>query len=161
MGDSQEKLPIKGFRDLEVYQNSYRAMLSVIQRVLPRLPQAERFDLRDQLNRSCKAIPRLIAEGYAKRHQRSGFQKYLDDAMAECNETMVSLEQCRDIYRIDPATCDVLIDVYDKTARQLYNLAAAWSRSKDVRRNPYTKRASTPYDDHDDLSSSGQPMGGQ
>jgi hypothetical protein len=26
---------------------------------------------------------RLIAEGYAKRHQKAGFQKYLDDALAE------------------------------------------------------------------------------
>ena len=54
-------------------------MLIVMREVLPRLPNSERFDLKDQLSRSCKAIPRLIAEGYAKRHQKAGFQKYLDE----------------------------------------------------------------------------------
>jgi len=52
----------------------------------------------DQLRRSTKAIPRLIAEGHSKRHQKKGFQKYLDDAMTESNETMVSLAQAKDIY---------------------------------------------------------------
>jgi hypothetical protein len=41
--------------------------------------------------------PPRRAEGYAKRRQKHGFQKYLDDAMGECNETIVGLEQCRDL----------------------------------------------------------------
>ena len=73
-------------------------MLLVMKEIVPKLPNSEKYDLKDQLSRSCKAIPRLIAEGYAKKHQKSGFQKYLDDAMGECNETIVSLEQCRDLY---------------------------------------------------------------
>ncbi len=56
-----------------------------MKKVLPRLPPEEKYDLRDQLSRSSKAVPRLIAEGYAKRHQKYGFHKYLDDAMAESN----------------------------------------------------------------------------
>jgi len=67
-------------------------MLVVMKEILPELPENEKYDLRDQLSRSCKAVPRLIAEGYGKRHQRAGFQKYIDDAMAECNEMVVSLE---------------------------------------------------------------------
>ena len=85
-------MPIKSFRDLEVYQNSYQAMLVVMKEILPELPENEKYDLRDQLSMSCNAVPRLIAEGYGKRHQRAGFQKYIDDAMAECNEMVVSLE---------------------------------------------------------------------
>jgi len=98
--------------------------------VLPKLPESERFDLKDQLSRSSKAIPRLIAEGYAKRHQKMGFQKYIDDAMAECNETIVGLEQCKDIYgeRMKGVSFGELIDAYDKMGRQLYNLRKAWSR---------------------------------
>ncbi len=104
--------------------------------MLSKLPETEKYDLKDQLNRSVKAIPRLIAEGYAKRHQKAGFQKYLDDAMAECNETIVGLEMCRDIYgpRMDGLSLDELIDVYDKAGRQLYNLAKAWSRFNTGRR---------------------------
>lgn len=138
----ENKRPIKSFRDLEVYQNTYKVSILVMTEVIPKLPDAEKYDLKNQLSRSCKAIPRLISEGYAKRHQKFGFQKYLDDAMGECNETIVSLEQCKDIYKIDLELCNRLIDIYDKSARQLFNLASAWYKFKDERRNPYTKLAS-------------------
>ena len=92
---------IRSFRDLEVYQNTYRASIVLMTKIIPKLPYCERYDLRDQLSRSCKAIPRLIAEGYAKKHQKAGFQKYIDDALAECNETIVGLEQIKDIYSIE------------------------------------------------------------
>lgn len=134
-----EKNVIKSFRDLEVYQNSYQASLEVATKILSQLPNHERFDLKDQLSRSSKAIPRLIAEGYAKKHQRFGFQKYLDDAMAECNETIVSLEHARDIYHLDRILCDKLVDEYDKSGRQLYKLGMAW--------DTFTKRRSTSTND--------------
>lgn len=127
-----EKIGIRSFRDLEVYQNSYNAMLIVMKEIVPKLPEIEKYDLKEQLSRACKAIPRLIAEGYAKRHQKSGFQKYIDDAMAECNEMVVSLSQCRDIYPtyINIKQCDELIDIYDKSGRQLYKLGHAWTDFK-------------------------------
>lgn len=125
---------IHSFRDLEVYQNSYKASVIVAQRILPKLPDNERFDLKDQLSRSSKAVPRLIAEGYAKKHQRLGFQKYIDDAMAESNETIVSLEHAKDIYLVEVSLCKELIELYDKTARQLFKLAEAWDNFKNRRR---------------------------
>ncbi len=105
-------------------------MLVVMKQVIPLLPSREKFDLSDQLSRSCKAIPRLIAEGYAKRHQKMGFQKYIDDAMAECNETIVSLEQCRDIYNLDETLIKDLVKSYDISARQLYKLSRVWTTFK-------------------------------
>jgi four helix bundle protein len=126
------KKKITSFRDLEVYQNTYKACIEMMKRVIPGIPDIEKNDLKSQLRRSVKAIPRLIAEGYAKRHQKKGFQKYLDDAMGECNETIVGLEQCRDLYGdfLDNRLCEQLIDLYDKSGRQLYNLSSAWSRFK-------------------------------
>ena len=124
------KNPIRSFKDLEVYQNTYKACLLVHKKILPKLPNSERFDLYDQLSRSTKAIPRLIAEGYAKRHQRAGFQKYLDDAMGECNETIVGLEQVKDIYKIEVDFCNKLIKTYDISGRQLYRLSEAWRQFK-------------------------------
>ena len=128
----ETKNRITTFRDLRVYQNTYSAMLSIMKEIIPKLPECEKYDLRDQLSRACKSIPRLIAEGYAKRHQRAGFQKYIDDAMGECNETIVSLSQCKDIYSIylDIKLCDELIDIYDKSGRQLYKLGNSWTAFK-------------------------------
>ena len=128
----EEKRRIASFSDLEVYQNSYRTMLIVMREIVAKLPDSEKYDLKDQISRACKSIPRLIAEGYAKRHQRMGFQKYIDDAMAESNEMVVSLSQCRDIYPsyIDIKVCEGLIDMYDKTGRQLYRLGNSWTNFK-------------------------------
>lgn len=127
---------IRSFTDLEVYQGSYKAMLKIYEHIVTNLPKHEDYDLKSQLMRSSKAVPRLIAEGHSKRHQKKGFQKYIDDAMAESNETIVSLNQVRDLYsdRIDSKKCNELIDVYDKTSRQLYNLALAWDRFERNRR---------------------------
>jgi len=126
----EDKKPIRSFKDLEVYQTSYRAMREVFKDILPKLPVEEKYDLVDQLRRATKAVPRLIAEGHSKRHQRKGFQKYLDDAMAESNETIVSLSQAKDLYSsfVDIKLCERLIDTYDKISRQCYNLALAWDK---------------------------------
>ena len=127
-----ENKRITSFRDLEVFNNSYAAMMVVIKKIIPLLPNFEKYDLKDQINRACKSIPRLIAEGYAKRHQKAGFQKYIDDAMGECNEMVVSLCQSKDIYseHIDVKLCEELIDIYDKTGRQLYKLGISWTNFK-------------------------------
>lgn len=109
-------------------------MLTVHKEVLPKLPQREKFDLYDQLSRSTKAIPRLIAEGYSKKHQKAGFQKYIDDAHAESNESIVGIEQCRDLYQIDRVLCDRIVDSYDKISRQLFKLAEAWDTFTNRRR---------------------------
>ena len=132
------KKPIKSFHDLDVYQGTYKAMLEVFKQVLPKLPKEEEYDLKNQLRRSSKAIPRLIAEGHSKRHQKKGFQKYLDDAMAESNETIVSLSQARDLYprHVDIDVCNELIDIYDKSSRQLYKLSLAWTKFSQRKDDP-------------------------
>jgi four helix bundle protein len=125
-----EKKKITNYKDLEVYERSYKACLIVMQQIVPKLPDSEKYDLKDQLSRSSKAVPRLIAEGFAKKHQKAGFQKYLDDAMAESNETQVGITQCKDIYPqfVDVNVCDQLIVEYDIISKQLYRLREAWSK---------------------------------
>jgi four helix bundle protein len=124
------KKPIRSYYDLDVYQLAYETSITMMTEIIPRLPESEKYDMKDQLARSCKAVPRLIAEGFAKKHQRAGFQKYLDDATGEANETQVGLCQCRDIYAkyIDVNLCEKLIDTYDKIGRQLFNLKQSWNK---------------------------------
>jgi len=123
------KISPHSYKDLDVYLNAYKASIVVIKKILQKLPSSEKYDLKDQLSRSCKAVPRLIAEGYAKRQQKAGFQKYLVDAMAESNETGVGLEQTNDLYlenKDDKKLCEELIDLYDKISRQLFKLKNSW-----------------------------------
>jgi hypothetical protein len=51
---------ITSFRDLEVYQNTYKACIEMMTKIIPDLPDFEKNDLKSQLRRSVKAIPRLI-----------------------------------------------------------------------------------------------------
>jgi four helix bundle protein len=127
------KKPIRSFYDLDVYQNSYKASIAVLTKIIPKLPKEEQFDLTNQLRRSAKAVPRLIAEAYSKRHQKKGFQSLIDDAMEESNETIVSLSHAKDVYKVEVELCTNLIDTYDKISRQLYNLSLAWANFKERR----------------------------
>jgi four helix bundle protein len=143
----EKRKPIRSFFDLEVYQNTYKASILVINEILPKLPQCEKYDLVDQLRRSSKAVPRLIAEGYSKRHQKAGFQKYLDDAMAESNETIVSLCHVRDLYSkyIQKSKVDELIKIYDISRYMI--LAAVnyilWPRNGEILKQIIELLAST------------------
>ena len=89
--NNEKKKPIKSFHDLEVYQNSYDASLKVIGNIIPKLPTEEKDDLKPQMRRASKAIPRLIAEGYGKRHQSKGFQKYLDDWILDDSNELIDI----------------------------------------------------------------------
>jgi four helix bundle protein len=125
-----ENNKIRSYHDLRVYQRAYNASLIVMKEVVPKLPDFEKYDLKSQLSRSAKAIPRLIAEGFAKKHQKAGYQKYLDDAMGESNESQVSLCQSNDIYpfHVDVSVCNYLISEYDITGKELFRLRETWTK---------------------------------
>ena len=116
-----------GFRDLEIYQKSYKAAIIVIKQIIPKLSREDRFYLAAQLRRSVKSIPKIIAEGYSKKHQLRNFQKYLDDALGESTETIVSSSQARDICEVERELCCKMTDEYDVIQRQIYKLAFVWT----------------------------------
>ena len=118
------------FQDLDVYQSLYKAMVTVLTKVIPQLPKEEKYDLVDQLRRSCKAPPALIAEGYAKKNYQKDWLKYLNDAIGECNEMIVHLSCCRDVYdkHVDSILCQELIKIYDICGKQLFRLGQSWQK---------------------------------
>jgi len=117
---------IKSFKDLIVYTGSIEAAKRVMFCIVPLLPQNEKYDLASQLRRCCKAIPTLIAEGYAKKYQPKAFKKYLEDALGEANEMHPHLVFCRDIYLINPQLCSELISTYEIIGKQLFCLRRNW-----------------------------------
>lgn len=123
-----ENKPIKSYRDLRIYQNLYQAMILVLTKIIPKLPPEEKFDLRNQMQRACKAGPALVAEGFAKRYQPKNQQKYIDDTIGECNEMVHHLSVCIDIYSkyVDKELCRKIIVLYDNSCGQLYNLRKSW-----------------------------------
>jgi len=124
---------IKTFLDLNVYQSTYAAAKTIIFNLIPKLPKAEMFDLASQMRRAAKAIPTLIAEGYAKKYQQRGYAKYLMDATAEANEMIVHLSFTKEYVKSEAKLIDELVAVYDLARKQLFNLGKNWD-SLDKRR---------------------------
>ena len=119
---------VVSFTDLDVYKRLYKLALIVHKKVIPKLPDKEKFGLKDQLSRSGKAPCALIAEGYARRQTAKHWRKYIRDAIGECNETMVHLSFAKDLYIkfVDIKLCNKLIEGYDISARQLFRLGESW-----------------------------------
>ena len=118
------------FLDLEVYKRAFNASKEILFGIIPKLPMNEKFDLADQMRRAAKAIPALIAEGYAKKNQQKGFQKYLVDAIGEANEMIVHLCYAKEYLSKDTSIIEKLIEEYNITGKQLYRLQESWVKSK-------------------------------
>ena len=118
--------PVKSFLTLDVYQNTLSAARIILFQIIPKLPKAEAFDLADQMRRAAKAIPTLIAEGYAKKYQQRGYVRYLTDASAEANEMIVHLSFSRDYIKSECGLIDELVDIYNLARKQLYKLRRNW-----------------------------------
>lgn len=121
---------IKSFLDLEVYQESFQLMLE-IEEVLRNYPASEKFLLTDQTRRAARAIPPLIAEGYARRESLKDFQKYLRECVGEANEMMSHLLLAKHKgYIKKPGYADELIERYNKLGKKLTNLKNNWQNFK-------------------------------
>ena len=78
----------KGFRDLKVYQLSYRLSLEIFQ-ITKSFPKDEKYSLVDQIRRSSRSIPSNIAEAWRKRIYIKSFVSKLIDSFGEEGETEV------------------------------------------------------------------------
>ncbi len=116
---------IKTFRDLEVYQESYRLMISV-HRAVKKLPVFERNDLASQIRRASKSCPANIAEDWAKRRFEKEFKKHLDSALGSANEMEVHLETAKDLNYLGKDFCEELLLDYRRLGGKLTNLQRNW-----------------------------------
>lgn len=76
----------QSFRDLEVYQESFRFQQAVFE-ISKQFPAEERYSLTDQIRRSSRSIGANIAESWAKRRYPAHFLSKLTDADGELQET--------------------------------------------------------------------------
>ena len=116
---------IGSFLDLEIYTSSLEVAKD-IHYLLKTFPKDEKFLLVDQMNRASRGIPSLIAEGWAKRRQVKEFQKYLRDAVGECNEMMNHIQQAALFRYIPEVKSKDLVKRYDVLASKVYTLKNNW-----------------------------------
>ena len=109
------------YRNLKVYEKSYRAGLSVYE-LTKGYPEEEKYGITSQMRRASVSIPLNIAEGYAKKSSQEEFKRFLLMAIGSANEMSVLLEYSKDLGYISPQKYEKAAKEYDEIGRMLSNL---------------------------------------
>jgi len=108
----------KGFRDLTVYQKSYKLAIEITE-MTKRFPKDEKYVLVDQIRRSSRAIPAILAEAWAKRIYPKSFVSKIIDAYGEELETEVWLDMALDYKYINKEVHDAFLEKYSEIRKML------------------------------------------
>ena len=118
-------IPIRSFRDLEIYQQGLSLVTRTYQ-VVDRLPKSERYGLISQMRRAAVSIVANIAEGYGKKRSIKDFRAYLDTAVGSCNEIIALLDVCQKLGYLDTEDWEKLCEAYTVLAKRISVLARNW-----------------------------------
>jgi len=121
-------VPIKTYKDLNVFRESYQLALDV-SRTTRKFPGPEQFELARQLRRAARSIPANIVEGWAKRGSAAEFKRYLQVAIGSCEECKLWLEMSRDESYLSPEDCKDLVNRFHVVGAMLASLWKQWKYS--------------------------------
>jgi four helix bundle protein len=111
----------QGFRDLIVYQKSYKLAMEVF-KITRSFPKEEKYLIVDQIIRSSRSVPANIAEAWVKRKYPKSFVSKLLDSLAEEAETEVWIDMSNDCKYIDDQLHNNLLASYDEIAKMLNSM---------------------------------------
>ena len=114
------RMPIRNFRDLEVWQLGKRVVLEIYV-VTKRFPSDELYGLVGQMRRAAVSIPSNIAEGFSRRHRKE-YRQFLYVAIGSCAELETQVEVSFDLGYVDLQTRTQLLEALAREARMLTNL---------------------------------------
>ncbi len=116
---------IESYKDLKVYQLSYRLAMELFW-MSKKLPKVELYSLRDQIRRSTRSITANIVEGWSKRHYENTFKHHLLDSIGSCDETKLWLNFALDCRYITIEEHKTFSDQYEELGKMLYGLWKNW-----------------------------------
>jgi four helix bundle protein len=111
----------KGFRDLIVYQKSYKLAMEVFE-ITKSFPKEEKYSIVDQIRRSSRSVPANISEAWVKRKYPKSFVNKLLDSLAEEAETEVWIDMSKDCKYIDDQMHNSLLERYQEIAKMLSSM---------------------------------------
>ena len=112
---------INSFRDLIVYQKSYKLAMEVFE-TTKHFPKEEKYSLTDQIRRSSRSITSNISEAWAKKIYIKSFVYKLTDSLGEEYETENWLEYSKDCKYIDRETYDRMMKEYEEVRKMLISM---------------------------------------
>jgi four helix bundle protein len=80
------------YRNLEVWQLARELVVAIQEMTLTKLPKFEMFEEGAQIRRAIKSVKSNIVEGYGRRRYKQEFIRYIDYALASCDETADHLD---------------------------------------------------------------------
>jgi len=120
-------VPIKSYRDLEVYQRA-KALVVPMHQLVTGFPAHERFDLCDQIRRASKSVVVNIVEGYSHKDTPGKAKQFWRIAMGSANEMVEHLETAAALGYVSQDICQPHIEQYIITAKQLNKLIQNWRK---------------------------------
>jgi four helix bundle protein len=114
-------LNYQGFRDLIVYQKSYKLAMEVFE-ITKSFPQEEKYSLVDQVRRSSRSVPANIAEAWVKRKYPKSFVSKLLDSLAEEAETEVWIDMSKDSKYIEQQLHNSLLEKCQEIGKMLNSM---------------------------------------
>jgi four helix bundle protein len=80
------------YRNLEVWKLARELVIAIHEMTLTKLPKFEMFEEGGQIRRAIKSVKSNIVEGYGRRRYKQEFVRYVDYALASCDETADHLD---------------------------------------------------------------------
>src|SRR4030095_17096070 len=80
------------YRNLEVWQLARERVSAIHNMTLTRFPKFEMFEEGSHIRRSIKSVKSSIVEGYGRRRYKQEFVRFIDYALASCDETADHLD---------------------------------------------------------------------
>ena len=119
---------IKSYKDLEVYNLSYKLALDIFF-LTRKFPKEEMYSLTSQIVRSSRSISSNIVEGWAKRIYPKKFKNQLIDALGSSAETQNWILFSKDCGYISTQQSDEYSDKLEQLGKMLTKLHQNWKSS--------------------------------
>jgi len=111
----------QGFRDLIVYQKSYKLAMEIYE-ITKSFPKEEKYSLIDQIRRSSRAVPANISAAWVRRKYPKFFVSKLLDSLEEQTETEVWIDMSFDCKYINDQLHNSLLEKYQEIAKMLHSM---------------------------------------
>ena len=110
---------MNSYRDLIVYEKSYKAAKAIYMNISPKFPEEEKYGLKSQIQRASISIPLNIAEGYGKGESNKEMLRFMYMARGSVNEVLVLLDFAKDLGYITKDEHKKASETYEEIGRML------------------------------------------
>lgn len=122
---TKERRIIKSYKDLEVYQDSYKLAMDIFF-LTKKFPKEELYSLTSQIIRSSRSISANVTEGWAKRIYENVFKQHLINAFGSSAETYNWLSFAKDCNYINNDEFELYSNKADEIGKMIFRLHNNW-----------------------------------